>query len=65
MRNLIQPPPSLHCELCSGELRLKLIQPADPILDMDVQIFVCAKCSHEQSYMVKRDDDYSPRRDRR
>jgi hypothetical protein len=28
MRPLVQPPPSLRC-MCGGELRLKLIEPAD------------------------------------
>jgi hypothetical protein len=27
MRNLVQPPPSMHCELCHGGLRLRLIEP--------------------------------------
>jgi len=53
MRNLVQPPPSVHCELCGGELRLKLIEASnDPLLDSDVEIFVCAKCGHEQSFVV-------------
>jgi len=52
MRNLVQPPPSMHCDLCDGELRLKLIKPENSVLDMDAQIFVCAKCGHEYSYVV-------------
>jgi uncharacterized protein with PIN domain len=55
MRNLVQPPPSMHCDLCNGELRLKLIKPDNPVLDMDAQIFVCAKCGHEQWYLVTHD----------
>jgi hypothetical protein len=55
MRNLVQPPPSLHCDLCDGELRLKLIEPANPVLDLDAQMFVCAKCGHWQSYVVDHD----------
>ena len=31
MRNLVQPPPSLHCDLCNGELRLKLIETTDKV----------------------------------
>jgi len=54
MRNLVQPPPSMHCDLCDGELRFKLIKPDDPVLDMDAEIFVCAKCGREQSYVVAR-----------
>ena len=52
MRTLIQPPPSLYCELCGGELRLKLIEPTDAAFDLENEIFVCAKCGHEQSYKV-------------
>jgi hypothetical protein len=55
MRNLVQPPPSAHCSRCGGDLRLKLIEPANPIIDLDVQIFVCAKCGREQSYAVSHD----------
>jgi hypothetical protein len=55
MRNLVQPPPSLHCDLCDGDLRLKLIEPANPVLDLDAETFVCAKCGHEQSYVVDHD----------
>ena len=52
MRNLVEPPPSLHCEHCKGELQLKCIVPDDPTLDLDVEVFVCAKCGHEQTYSV-------------
>jgi len=55
MRNLVQPPPSLHCDLCNGELRLKLIEPANPVLELDAEIFVCAKCGHQQSHVVPHD----------
>ena len=40
MRNLVDPPPSLHCELCHGELRFKRIEPDDPVFDIVVEIFV-------------------------
>jgi len=52
MRNLIQPPPSMHCELCDGELRFKRIEPDDPAFDMEVEIFVCSKCGHVHSLPV-------------
>jgi len=45
MRNLVQPLPS---ELCDGERRCKVGEPDDPVFDMGVQIFVCAKCGHEE-----------------
>jgi hypothetical protein len=44
MRNLVQPPPSLHCQFCDGELRFKRIESDDPIFDTEVEIFVCVKC---------------------
>jgi len=55
MRNLVQPPPSLHCDLCNGELRLKLIEAADRGLDLENEIFVCEKCGLEQSLTVSHD----------
>ena len=55
MRNLVQPPPSTHCSRCGGDLRLKLIEPANPVSNLDVEIFVCAKCGREQSYAVGHD----------
>ena len=52
MRNLVQPPTSMHCELCDGELRFKRIEPDDPAFDMEVEIFVCSKCGHVHSFPV-------------
>ena len=55
MRNLVQPPASMRCHNCDGELRFKLIEPGNPDLDMDVQIFVCANCGREHSGAVIHD----------
>jgi len=55
MRNLVAPPPSTHCEQCDGELLLKLIKPGDPVFDTELQIFVCAKCGHQQALKVTHD----------
>jgi hypothetical protein len=55
VRNLVEPPPSLHCDLCHGELRLKQLLPYGPSFELDVAIFVCAKCSHEQSHRLSHD----------
>ena len=52
MRPLVQPPPTSHCELCNGELRLKHFEPAEPQCELDTQIWICAQCGHEQTYMV-------------
>ena len=61
MRTLVEPPPSSRCELCGGELRLKVIEPANRELDepakrelgLDNEILVCVNCGHEQSNIVK------------
>jgi len=55
MRNLVQPPPSLHCELCKGELRYKRTDPEGPFLELESQVFVCIKCGHELAFTVRRD----------
>jgi hypothetical protein len=55
MRNLTEPPPSMHCERCNAELRFKQIEPDDPGFDMEVEIFVCSKCGHAQSLRVIHD----------
>ena len=47
MRNLVQPPPSTHCERCGGELLFKQIETDDPVFD--TEIFVCSKCGREHS----------------
>jgi hypothetical protein len=50
MRNLVDPPPSLRCELCRGELRFKRIEPDDPAFDREVEIFFCVECSRVHSH---------------
>ncbi len=52
MRTLVEPPPSLHCEVCGGELRLKQIETANRTLDLDNEILVCIDCGHEQACTV-------------
>ena len=52
MRTLVEPPPSSRCDLCGGELRLKQIELANRTLDLDNEIFVCAKCGREQACTV-------------
>jgi hypothetical protein len=59
MRNLVQPPPTSHCDLCHGELRLKRVEPTDEPLDLDTEIWVCARCGHEQTYVVSH-NHYAP-----
>ncbi|MFI4961578.1 MAG: hypothetical protein ACHP82_09030 [Hyphomicrobiales bacterium] len=52
MRILVEPPPSSRCEFCGGELRLKLVEPANPAIGMDHELFVCVSCEREQLYAV-------------
>jgi len=55
MRALVHPPPSLHCDLCHGELRFKKVEPVGPrSLELDIETFVCTKCGHEQPFGVGR-----------
>ena len=49
---IVQPPPSSHCELCGGELRLNQVESANRALDLESEILVCVKCGHEQAYIV-------------
>jgi hypothetical protein len=58
MRPLVEPPPSMLCGYCCGELRFKqLIELADHARDLDKEILVCIKCGREQSYIVRHDQN--------
>ena len=60
MRTHVEPPPSLHCNDCHGELRLKeLIEPVNGTLELDEEVFVCEKCGREQVCIVSH-DKYQP-----
>lgn len=59
MRKLVNPPPWSRCGLCSGEMRLKLIVPADRTSDLENEIFVCTNCGHERTSTVMH-DPYTP-----
>ena len=54
MRPLVQPPPSTRCA-CGGELRLKLVEPTDLNLEKVNEIFSCAKCGREISFIMAPD----------
>jgi hypothetical protein len=54
MRPLIEPPRSLRCCHCGGELRLKQIESANPIIGLENRISVCAACDYEQISIVPR-----------
>ena len=55
MRTLVPPPPSLHCDICQCELRLKRIDTDGPLFDLDIETFVCVKCGHEKTHRVMHD----------
>jgi hypothetical protein len=55
MRTLVHPPPSLRCDFCHGELRLKQIDPDGPVIDFDIETFVCIKCGHKKTHRVMHD----------
>ena len=52
MRTLIQPPPSSHCDLCGGELRLKKVESDTRELDWEDEVLVRVNCGHELSCTV-------------
>ncbi len=55
MRNLIQPLPAMRCTRCDGELLFKCVERGNPVLDIEVQVFVCAKCGREHSRQLTHD----------
>lgn len=55
MRTLVEPAPVSRCDRCGGELRLKLIETANATLDLNDQVFVCAKCGCEMHFIVDHD----------
>src|SRR4029078_4734451 len=53
MRPYVDPPPTLRCS-CAGELRLKLIEPADRTRQKQREIFFCKTCGREQTLLADR-----------
>ncbi len=52
MRKLVQPPPRSRCDRCGGELQLKMVVPADAIVEAESEVLVCVACGNEQVYWV-------------
>jgi hypothetical protein len=61
MRTLVDPPPSICCATCNGELRLKAIEQDTSTFESDINTFVCAKCGQEKSFRVSHDPRSAPR----
>ena len=56
MRTLIEPPPSMRCDNCHGELRFKqLVEAADGTSDLNEEIFICVRCGCEKVFIVHHD----------
>ena len=55
MRRLVEPSPSMQCELCHGGLLLKRIEPDVRAIEVDVAIYLCVKCGHERPRRVIHD----------
>ena len=56
MRTLVHPPPTLRCDFCHGELRLKQTSSENGRVSyLDIDIFACVKCGHEKVHMVMHD----------
>ena len=60
MRTLVQPPPSIHCDRCGGDLRLKLVKPSLRTDGFENETLVCETCSREQSCIVEHDKYSGP-----
>jgi hypothetical protein len=55
MRRLVEPMPSMQCELCHGVLLFKRIEPDALIIETEVAIYICVKCGHERSHRATHD----------
>ena len=55
MRRLVEPPPSIQCDLCQGGLLLKRIESDAHAVQVDVAIYLCVKCGRERSRKVIHD----------
>ena len=55
MRRLVDPPPSMKCDLCEGALLLERVEPDVHFVEVDVAIYICVKCGRERSRQVIHD----------
>ena len=60
MRKTIEPPPALKCGKCGGHIRLKQVETANAGLGLSSNIFACATCGTERTFVTQR-DQYSSR----
>ena len=55
MRKTVEPPPVSQCNVCGGQLTLKRVLTAHSILGETTNVFACANCGHERSFVVSLD----------
>lgn len=60
MRNTVEPPPTSLCDRCGGQLTLVRVEPAHSALGTKTNVFACAGCGQERSFLVHQ--DHSPSR---
>ena len=60
MRNLVEPWPAMRCAHCDRDLLFKCIERGNPVLDIEVQVFVCTNCGREHSRQLTHDRYRAP-----
>jgi len=55
MRNTVEPPPTSRCDLCGGQLTLVRVERAHSALGAKTNVFACASCGNERSFVVHQD----------
>ncbi len=55
MRTTVEPPPTTRCDCCGGQLTLVRVEPAHSALGTKTNVFACAGCGQERSFLVHQD----------
>ena len=55
MRKIVEPPPSLQCDVCGGALKLKRVETKGTCLSLTRNIFACGKCGGERLFFTQQD----------
>ena len=53
MRKTVEPPPVSRCDRCGGQLTLKRTDAAHATLGLISNIYVCANCGQERSFVSR------------
>lgn len=59
MRKIVEPPPLSRCDYCGGALNLKEVGPAQSVLGLQRQVYVCGQCGRERTF-VTTSEAYAP-----